>query len=76
MEDQGQLIKLPSQHERTERNNPQRSQQKQSGRRLTPVEIEKWRKVLRTTYVSFALRSCAPKCLKKMPGKPGDDQKS
>ena len=40
------------------------------------VEIEKWRRVLRTTYLSFALRSCAPKCVKKMPGKPGDHQKS
>ena len=40
------------------------------------VEIEKWRRVLRTTYLSFALRSCAPKCVKKMPWKPGDDQKS
>ena len=40
------------------------------------VEIEKWKRVLRTTYLSFALRSCAPKCVKKMPGKPGDHQKS
>ena len=28
------------------------------------VEIEKWRRVLRTTSKHFLLRSCAPKCLK------------
>ena len=47
----------------------QRSKQKQNAERLATAER------LRTTYLSFALRSCAPKCVKKTPRKLGDHQK-